>query len=72
MQIRLWKRRSKMSETAPETVTSNAPETATPNANDVVKEDVVKRVEKTLEERVLWLEKELRKLLRLPEDAPLD
>lgn len=59
-----------MSETALETVSNPAPV----NGNDVAPEtaSVVQRVEKTLEERVLWLEKELRKLLRLPEDAPLD
>lgn len=59
------------------------PQNVTPPANggngtqgvsDVAQgtETFVQKVEKTVEDRLAWCEAELRKLLRLPEDAPLD
>jgi hypothetical protein len=59
----LKKRRQKVSTTPPE----NPP---TENSTETVGNATAP--ESTHETRLQWLEKEMRKLLHLPEDAPLD
>lgn len=69
MKLFIKKRGKKVTDAEP----NGTPEPNTPeDPEKIADESIVARVEKSLEDRVAWLERELRKLLRLPEDAPLD